>query len=219
MTIAVSVLLGAVGAATGLYIPSAAERIARYKYIKKSKSLPEDPRFKALILKLLFCLISGAAWAAYGFYVTNMVEAVCLALLTTTAFLIALIDIRIRIIPNELVLTLLTVGALSRVLSGGFGFLLSSIISLLLMMAVFTAVAGIMGFGKVGAGDVKLAGAMGLALGYPDIIVALAVMCGVLLITVFVGLIMKKLTLKSMLPFAPFMMAGLAAALMVGIFR
>ena len=64
----------------------------------------------------------------------------------------------------------------------------------------------------MGMGDVKLAGAMGLILGFPDIIFVLA-------LSFFVGGIWsaglllarftrRKETMKTMIPFGPFMVAG-----------
>ena len=130
-------------------------------------------------------------------------------MLFTIAVIIAIIDIRIRIIPNELLLIMLAMGIAYQAVSFGLMAILTSLVCMVVMIIVFTAVAGFVGMDKVGAGDVKLAGAMGLVLGYPNVITAVLIMSAVFLIFTLIGMTLRKLTLKSMLPFAPFMMTGM----------
>ncbi len=132
----------------------------------------------------------------------------------TLGLIIAYIDVKIRIIPNELVLVILIFGIVFQITYFGFNALFGAVISMIVMMVVFTAVAGFVGFGKVGAGDVKLAGVMGLSLGYPLIITAIGIMAVVLLIYILTGMALKKIYLSTMLPFAPFMIIGYISALL-----
>ena len=96
----------------------------------------------------------------------------------------------------------------------GLSALFPALLCMVAMMILFSAVAGFIGFDKVGAGDVKLAGTMGLALGYPAIISGLIIMSVVFVLFTLAGLVTKKLTLKTMVPFAPFMMTGMVFALL-----
>jgi prepilin signal peptidase PulO-like enzyme (type II secretory pathway) len=95
----------------------------------------------------------------------------------------------------------------------GISALVPSFVCMAVMMVLFAVAAVIVGFDKVGAGDVKLAGVMGLALGYPGIVTALMYMSASLLIFSAFGLILRRITVKSMLPFAPFMMLGMSVSL------
>jgi leader peptidase (prepilin peptidase)/N-methyltransferase len=107
---------------------------------------------------------------------------------------------------------MIIVGILFQAINFGLLALIGAVISMIVMMVVFTSVASFVGFGKVGAGDVKLAGAIGLGLGYPLIITAVGIMAVALLIFILAGMALKKIYLSTMLPFAPFMIIGYIAA-------
>ena len=194
MDVFLIVLLGLAGAALGFGIPDISQSLSLYKCRKKNLTLSPESRFTSAYVKLGLCLLNGA-------------------LLFSTAVLIAIIDIRIRIVPNELLLVMLILGIAFQATQFGLTAILVAALCMIGMMVFFTFVAGMVGFDKVGAGDVKLAGAMGLALGYPNIISALIIMCAGFLLFSVIGLLIRKLTLKSMLPFAPFMMTGMVVAL------
>jgi len=62
--------------------------------------------------------------------------------------------------------------------------------------------------GALGAGDVKLSGLIGLMVGYPAILPALAI-AAVLAAVVAVGLLLaRRATLKSYIPYAPYLAIG-----------
>lgn len=213
MDMVLIVLLGIAGAAFGFALPNIAQRIALYKYRKKKMELPDNTRYMATYIKLILCAMNGAAWALSGILSEHFTVAVLISLLFSIAVLITIIDLRIRIVPNELLLVMVVAGLTFQGVQFGPIAVLISVLCMLGMMVFFSVVAGMVGFDKVGAGDVKLAGAMGLALGYPNIVTAMVIMCVVFLIFSAVGLLLRKLTLKTMLPFAPFMMIGMVFSL------
>lgn len=90
-------------------------------------------------------------------------------------------------------------GLLSAALGGTVGF------GLFLLLAII-------GRGKLGAGDVKLAGVIGLMTGYPAVLVALV--CGVLLggIAALFLLITRRATRKSYMAYAPYLALGALSA-------
>lgn len=211
MNIIKTVLYGISGAALGYMVPSVSVKIIVYK----KRIFDINSRYLySKILKICLCLFNSLAWAMSGYYIDNVFVAFLLGVLITIGLLIGYVDINIRIIPNELVLTLITVGILFQTLYFGSKALIGAFMSMIIMMAVFTSVAAFVGFGKVGAGDVKLAGAMGIALGYPLIIPAIGIMAVVLLIFILTGMFLKKIYLSTMLPMAPFMVSGLIFGLM-----
>jgi prepilin signal peptidase PulO-like enzyme (type II secretory pathway) len=202
------------GAAAGFMLPEAAQRISDYKNRKKGTDQPVSLLFISLPVKMTVSILNAILWLYSGFGTVLFLQAFALSLLFSLAILISIIDLRIRIVPNELVLAMCAAGVVFQLTFFGIRLLLSSVFIMLGMMILFTAVAGFVGFGKVGAGDVKLAGVMGFSLGYPSILTALAAMSAALLIYSLGGLITRKLTLKSAFPFAPFMMLGLAVSLL-----
>jgi len=175
-------------------------------------NLDFDRLFILRHVKVAVCILSAAVWALSA-GMQNLYAAVLISLLFGLSLLTVLVDLKINVIPNELILALAVSGVLFQITYYGFESLLTAIVCMLVIAGLFTLIAVALGFSKVGAGDVKLSGIMGLILGYPNIIAALTIMCVSLLIYTQIGLLTRKLTLRSMLPFAPFMMLGLITTL------
>ncbi len=91
-------------------------------------------------------------------------------------------------------------------LRGGPG-LVSAVLGSLVGLAIFLAVA-FLGRGRLGAGDVKLAGVIGLAVGYPHVVSALFL--GVVLGGLVAGalLLTRQIGLKSYIAYAPYLCLG-----------
>lgn len=210
MKLFLTIIIGIAGLIIGYKVPEFSQRIMQYKKGKDYTGIGKE----SFNIMMLLCLLNGLIWG-YSFYqLDNILYATIIAVLTTLGLIIAYIDVKIRIIPNELVLAILILGIVFQITYFGFTDLLGAAISMIVMMVVFTAVAGFVGFGKVGAGDVKLAGVMGLSLGYPLIVMAIGIMAVVLLIFILSGMALKKIYLSTMLPFAPFMIIGYIFALL-----
>jgi Flp pilus assembly protein protease CpaA len=150
--------------------------------------------------------------------VNDLFVGLLIGILIILGLIIIFIDIQIRIIPNELVIALAVVGIIFQLYSYGLLSMMIAIVCMVVMMGVFTSAAGFVGFGQVGAGDVKLSGAMGLALGYPLVITAVEIMAIVLLVYITIGFVIKKIFLSTMLPLAPFMISGFIFALITLLF-
>lgn len=76
----------------------------------------------------------------------------------------------------------------------------------------------LLGRGAMGMGDVKLAGVLGLNLGYfslSALLLATIVAFVSASLVVLIGVVFRRLTLKSLVPFGPFMILGAAVALVV----
>jgi len=213
MNIFILVLFGTAGLISGYKVPDISYKIMEYK--KGKENIKKGEVFlDSNILKALFSIFNGITWTISTIRMENILSSLLICLLITIGLITIFIDIKIRIIPNENVLTIIIVGILLQITYFGPKALIGASISMVIMMVVFTSVAGFVGFGKVGAGDVKLAGAMGIALGYPLIITATGVMAFVLLIFILVGMAFKKIYLSTMLPMAPFMLSGLIISLL-----
>lgn len=196
------------GIIIGLMLSTMTQKIICHKSLKKGIKLGKDTGCLKPLTKFGVCLLNSGLWTFTVLRLGNIITSILLSSLFTLAFLITITDIKIRTIPNELVLLMSIVGIAFQMFHFGFSSLLGAFASMLGMGASFTAVAALVGLCKVGAGDVKLAGAMGLVLGFPNIITALVVMSAAIAIYSLLGFITKKLSLQSMVPFAPFMMLG-----------
>jgi len=199
------------GLLIGYMTPMISLKIIEYK--KKAESIKTAKQLFNRFINVLIILLNGAAWYFIASTVDNIFAAVIICIQISLGIIFAYIDIKIRIIPNELILVLLALGITFQSFNYGLEGVLGSIISMIFIMIVFTALATFMGLGKVGAGDVKLAGAIGFALGYPSIITAMGAMAAVLLSFILIGLAIKKIRMTTMLPLAPFLVAGYIFAL------
>ena len=206
------------GAALGCVLPIISQKLAQYKLKKKGLPFEREALYTAMPVKLGACILNAAAWMLSGFLADMFLTTALISVLFSAALLTALVDIQIRIIPNELLLVMLVLGIAFQAVQFGFAAIMPALLSMAAMMLLFSAVAGFVGFDKVGAGDVKLAGTMGLALGYPAIVSGLLIMSAVFVLFTIAGLLAKKLTLKTMVPFAPFMMTGMVFALLYSVY-
>ncbi|MBA4347355.1 MAG: hypothetical protein C0413_00680 [Clostridiales bacterium] len=120
------------------------------------------------------------------------------------------IDAKNRVIPNELVLSILILSAVFGI-TGAIRFQIwHSLLGLVVCFIIFF-LPGL--FGKqVGAGDVKLAAAMGFALGLTGSLYAIACMGALVLIYTFLdNRLPLAERLKTMIPMGPFLAIGLVA--------
>lgn len=211
------VVYGLIGIILGYTVPDLSFKIMEHKKGKGNVKSSEIFLYSKFF-KFILSILSGGVWILLALRVSDPFEGLLIGILITLGLVIIFIDIQIRIIPNELVIALAMVGVIFQLLSYGLGSLMIAIVCMIVMMVVFTSVAGFVGFGKVGAGDVKLSGAMGLALGYPLVTTAVGIMAVVLLVFIAIGFVFKKIFLSTMLPLAPFMMSGFIFALIALIF-
>jgi prepilin signal peptidase PulO-like enzyme (type II secretory pathway) len=150
-------------------------------------------------------------------------------------FLIAIIDLRMGIIPDELDIALgvfaICLAALAAALPNGNASLLGSLGNLFTVQGgvwISRAIGMVVGFvffeflllvtqGKgIGMGDVKLALPLGFIFGYPDIlpVIGCAFVCGALWGIFLIGI--KKKTIQGALPLAPFLALSAAFIFFLG---
>ncbi len=153
---------------------------------------------------------------------------VLLALAAALLLALALIDLEHGLVPDRLVLpgalvALLvsplwpllgverSLGPLEGALGSALGALAAGAGALLLFLAVV-----VLSRGRMGWGDVKLAGLIGLLTGVPGVAVALwlAIVAGGAAAMLLLGL--RRRGMKDAIPFAPFLAAGGVAVLLVG---
>jgi prepilin signal peptidase PulO-like enzyme (type II secretory pathway) len=213
----ITVLYGLIGIILGYTIPYLSFRIMEYKKGKGNVNSSKIALYSK-IFKVFLSLSSCGVWMFIALNVNDLFVGLLIGILIILGLIIIFIDIQIRIIPNELVIALAVVGIIFQLYSYGLLSMMIAIVCMVVMMGVFTSAASFVGFGKVGAGDVKLSGAMGLALGYPLVITAVEIMAIVLLVYITIGFVIKKIFLSTMLPLAPFMISGFIFALITLLF-
>lgn len=172
--------------------------------------------------------VMGALFAAIYFMLGWGAEALVVGAGVALLTAIAVIDLEHRLIPNRLVIpAVLVLAALApfwpelgidRTLFFEQVHLSSLVNSLAAGVGAFVAFLAIKAVypAGMGAGDVKMAGMLGLLVGYPGIVVALwvAVVAGGVLA---VGLLaLGRRSRKDAMPFGPFLSAGGIFSLLVG---
>lgn len=149
-----------------------------------------DPAIELLtgLLFLTAYLSLGPSWLAAAAMLTIVVATIAFAC-----------DMDTRLIPNALTGPAILAGLLIALASGR---LVSSLLGLAICGGAFLVI-GLIGAGKMGGGDVKLAAAIGAILGSGAGVVAvfLGVLGGALIGLAMLAL--RRATLKSYIPFAP----------------
>lgn len=150
----------------------------------------------------------GLLWLRFGLTWT-LVWAVGV---TGLLLLVAAIDLDHRLVFNKVLLAGVALAAL-RVLGTGPGLLASALLAGALGFGIFALLAAGQR-GALGAGDVKLAGVLGLMLGYPAVLTALlvGVLCGGIAAA---GLLLsRRVSRRAFIPYAPFLAIGGISALL-----
>lgn len=158
---------------------------------------------------------------SYFLFLNHFLFLIFLLIISCFLIIIFVYDLKYYIIPDKIIYPAIAITFLYRLyeIIFNFQFSISNFQTILsgLGAAMFFTLIVFMSNGRwMGVGDIKLAFLMGLLLGWPNILVALffAFMAGAL-----VGLAMiaaKKKTMKSEVPFGPFLVAGVFIALFFG---
>lgn len=182
--------------------------------------VPISPRYPLVEAgtAVAFALV---VWAAYlGVYPAALLPA--LLYWAAVGIALTLIDIDHHRLPNAIVLPSYLVTAalllLASILTGDYGRLVTAAIGCLALYLLYWVLA-IAYPGGMGFGDVKLAGVLGMLLGWlgwaPLIVGGFSafVLGGVLGAVLMIG---RRATRKSRIPFGPFMIAGAGVGVFVG---
>ena len=211
MNVLSALIWGAAGLAAGWFIPQLAQKIMHLK------EYPDDGRPIRLWHKIVCLLVSGGCLAILGGLSQQLLQIILLAFIVIAALTVTVIDLRVRRIPNESVALIAVVGLTLHITVYGLSSLIPALLSMAAVMILFIVLGVALGLETIGAGDVKLAGAIGLVLGWPYVIYGMLAMSALLLVFSIGGMLTKKITLKSMVAFAPFLMGGTLVAVIASV--
>jgi prepilin signal peptidase PulO-like enzyme (type II secretory pathway) len=157
-------------------------------------------------------VLYGALSALFVYHLGPNFYTFNLYLLACVALSIAIVDIKTLTIPDSLVISFLLLSIYPIILNNN---LKDNIFGLVSLFAVFTVIL-LLFPGSFGGGDVKLASAIGLLSGLEQSIVVLEISLVTGAMVGIVYAIKTKKSLRTKIPFAPFLAVGLIISLLWG---
>ncbi len=173
----------------------------------------------------LALLLSALGGFLQGLYGSSRIDVIGMIFIMNILPFLAWIDKKERIVPNSYLIRMLVVSViyiLAKIFVGlvsGSG-VLSVISSALLGIAIMFIpmyLGHLISRGGVGAGDVKLLAVIGIFLGFRSSYMLLMVAFIVAAVFCLVQLIRKRITMKSHMPFVPFIAIGMFLMVYLGI--
>ncbi len=214
MSIWLGLIAGIIGIIVGIGIYPAAKAIMIHK-LKSRKLEYTASKLDHWSMRIIIIVLNSLSWGIAGLFGEGIFQILMVALLSSFAIAFAFIDLKIHLIPNEMLLGMLVIGVLYQTIHYGWKAMGIGLVGLIITGAAFMILGLVIGLEKIGAGDVKMVAVMAAVLGYPFILYALLGMSVLLIGYIIIGISMGKLTHVTMFPFAPFMMAGQILALMM----
>ncbi len=185
----------------------------RYCHKKISYQYPLVEIFTGILFVLIFCSL-GFGWDL-GFGILDLVKVLFLFYVASALIIIFVYDLKHYIIPDKILLPAIIITFLYQ-LFVNFS-LLPNYLFATIIAAGFFLVIFLISKGKgMGFGDVKLAVLMGLLLGVYNVLAALFLAFFFGAIIGLILMVYKKKSLKSEIPFGPFLITGTFIALLWG---
>lgn len=153
--------------------------------------------------KYILYIVSSLTFAIFVYKYTLNIMTILYAVIMGIIITIGFIDYKHKLIPNKLILLLLIAAFLNFIFNIKYfkSFFLGGLFAFILCFILYK----LTGFG---AGDVKLLITLGLLLGLSNTFVLFLISFLLATIIGFSLVFMKKATLKSSIPFAPFVSIG-----------
>lgn len=194
-----------------LLIPKISFVIIKYKCFKENIEIPDFFSNKSYIF--LGLILAFILYSIYYLDIELYLSFLAISL-AEISIIVALIDLKINIIPNELLIVMFLIGFVNKITISGIGGLKNAFIGAFLMSLFFIISIVFFGTSKLGAGDVKL----GIVAGFISSIQYLPTMLFMMALSIFtvcsIGLASRKLKRTDMIPFAGFIIFGMNVALL-----
>lgn len=209
------VLFVALGLVIGFLFYILAKRQIKVR-IEKIPSLADDyiPQLlnKKWVLPVWEIAFAGLYTASYLLFSDNIASLIYSIIFISCSINIVFIDLAIRRIPNELLLTMLIV-SLAKFIAEPL--IYEGSIKQNLILAVVGIICGFVLFSLpqklgryIGAGDIKLSAVIGFSLGVVGYLQAMIIMALIMLVYLVILLVTKKGNLKSFAPMGPALCVG-----------
>lgn len=209
------VLFVALGLVIGFLFYILAKRQIKVR-IEKIPSLADDyiPQLlnKKWVLPVWEIAFAGLYTASYFLFSDNITSLIYSIIFISCSINIVFIDLAIRRIPNELLLTMLIVSLVKFIAEP---LIYEGSIKQNLILAVVGIVCGFVLFSLpqklgryIGAGDIKLSAVIGFSLGVVGYLQAMIIMALIMLVYLVILLVTKKGNLKSFAPMGPALCVG-----------
>lgn len=209
------VLFVALGLVIGFLFYILAKRQIKVR-IEKIPSLADDyiPQLlnKKWVLPVWEIAFAGLYTASYFLFSDNIASLIYSIIFISCSINIVFIDLAIRRIPNELLLTML-IASLAKFIAEPL--IYEGSIKQNLILAVVGIVCGFVLFSLpqklgryIGAGDIKLSAVIGFSLGVVGYLQAMIIMALIMLVYLVILLVTKKGNLKSFAPMGPALCVG-----------
>lgn len=215
------VLFVALGLVIGFLFYILAKRQIKVR-IEKIPSLADDyiPQLlnKKWVLPVWEIAFAGLYTASYFLFSDNIASLIYSIIFISCSINIIFIDLAIRRIPNELLLTML-IASLAKFIAEPL--IYEGSIKQNLILAVVGIVCGFVLFSLpqklgryIGAGDIKLSAVIGFSLGVVGYLQAMIIMALIMLVYLVILLVTKKGNMKSFAPMGPALCVGAIISLL-----
>lgn len=211
------VLCGVVGLVAGLVVARAAASFP-WRPGHMPETPPPGPEVPAPVVVVLTALLSVLAALRFGL----SADLPAYLALSAAGVLLAVVDLRHRLLPNRVIGPALVTGALlltgAAAVDDRWDDLARAALGAVVLFAVFLLLA-LISPSALGMGDVKLAGLLGLHLGWlgwDAVLLGAAAGFVVQAVLSLVLLAARRIDLRGELPFGPAMLAGAALAIGAG---
>lgn len=211
------------GAMIGCVSPVIAESLISCKCRRRGKPEPQNPfpKWVKPVCGVLMAVLTAVTMTAGGVFLggTYRYQAYFVVAFMTIAMLISLIDCAIHLIPNEMVLLLLGLGLVYRLVFDGLPGLLNGLIALGASILIFGGSSAIFYLIKkrigLGAGDLKYAFALSVAIGTSGLIPFLCGIAAAILLYILIVVVRRMLVMGNYFPMAAHLSVGFLAALLL----
>ena len=186
----------------------------KYKELLRDKAIQKNIIVNAIVLVVLIC-----EFVAFQY---TFLKGLRYLIIIEALFVIAWKDKREKIILNKHLIVLIGIRVLILICECisypvyGKSIFASSVMGMFIGFLVF-GICYFVSRGGMGAGDVKLISVLGLYIGSADIMLVLILIASSSALFSVISLMRKKTNLKEEIPFAPFVLVGTIAAMMLGI--
>lgn len=193
---------------------------------KESEPIVRSKILDNKTVRLVFYILVGVFAAVFGFFVFNNAQGIVnfskISLCMLILFMVVVTDIELSVIPNLFVIILL----LSRFVflifdlldpnMEAWTLLLSNLVIAVIIVA-FLIIMSVLTRGGLGAGDIKLYGAIAFLLNFSAVVFTLFIaLLGASLLSI-VFLIAKKKKLRDSFPMGPFICLGFGLTMILGL--